>query len=86
MPVYHKLDCKLQMIINDCGGNQLHYNNDLPAIGNKNYALQKPFKIDFFDPAYRQRETATDHTVAQGTRFCTLTFFDIKLFTAIILS
>ena len=29
---------------NDCNGNQLNYKNDLPAIGNKNYALQKPSK------------------------------------------
>ena len=29
------------------GGNKLNYNNDLPAIGNKNYAPQKPFEIDF---------------------------------------
>ena len=28
-------------LTNDCDGNQLNYNNDLPAIGNKNYALQK---------------------------------------------
>ena len=27
--------------------NQLNFNNDLPAIGNKNYALQKPFETDF---------------------------------------
>ena len=27
--------------------NQLNYNNDLPAIGNKNYALKKPFVTDF---------------------------------------
>ena len=32
---------------NDCNGNQLNYNNDLPAIENKNYALQKPFETDF---------------------------------------
>ena len=32
---------------NDCDGNKLDHNNDLPAIGNKNYALQKPFKTDF---------------------------------------
>ena len=30
-----------------CDGNQLNYNNDLPAIGNKNYALQKPFETYF---------------------------------------
>ena len=34
-------------LTNDCDGNQLNYNNDLPAIGNKNYALQKPFGTDF---------------------------------------
>ena len=28
-------------LTNDCDGNQLNYKNDLPAIGNKNYALQK---------------------------------------------
>ena len=26
-------------LTNDSGGTQLNYNNDLPAIGNKNYAL-----------------------------------------------
>ena len=34
-------------IRNDCRGNQLNYDNCLPKIGNKNYALQKPFKTDF---------------------------------------
>ena len=34
-------------LTNDCDGNQLNYNNDSPAIGNKNYALQKPFEPDF---------------------------------------
>ena len=34
-------------VTNDCVWNRLNYNNDLPAIGNKNYALQKPFKTDF---------------------------------------
>ena len=34
-------------LTNDCDGNQFIYNKDLPAIGNKNYALQKPFKTDF---------------------------------------
>ena len=29
---------------NDWDGNQLNYNNDLPVIGNKNYALQKLLK------------------------------------------
>ena len=35
-------------LTNDCSGNHLNYNNDLPAIRNKNYALQKHFKTDFF--------------------------------------
>ena len=34
-------------LTNDCDGNQINYNNDLPAIGNKNNALQKPLKTDF---------------------------------------
>ena len=34
-------------LTNDCDGNQLNYNNDLPAVGNKNYALQKPFETVF---------------------------------------
>ena len=34
---------------NHCDGNQLNYNNDLPAVGNNNNcALQKPFETDFF--------------------------------------
>ena len=33
-------------ITNYRDGNQLNYNNDLPAMGNKNYALQKPFEAD----------------------------------------
>ena len=33
-------------LTNDCDGNQLNYNNDLPAIEKKNYALQKPFETD----------------------------------------
>ena len=32
---------------NYCKGNQLSYNNEIPAIGNKNNALQKPFDTDF---------------------------------------
>ena len=35
-------------LTNDCNGNQLNCNNNLPAIGNKNYALQKPFETNFF--------------------------------------
>ena len=35
-------------LTNDRDGNQLNYSNDLPAIGNKNFALQKTFEADFF--------------------------------------
>ena len=35
-------------LTNDCGPNQLNYNNDLSVIGNKNYALQKLFETDLF--------------------------------------
>ena len=36
-------------LTSDCDENKLDYNDDLPAIRNKNYALQnKPFKTDFF--------------------------------------
>ena len=34
-------------LTNDCHGNQLNYNNELHVIGNKIYALQKPFETDF---------------------------------------
>ena len=34
-------------LANECDENQLNYNNDLSAMGNKNYALQKPFETDF---------------------------------------
>ena len=34
-------------LTNNCDGNQFNYNNDLLAIGNKNYALQKPFETYF---------------------------------------
>ena len=34
-------------VTKDCDGNQLNYSNDLPAIGNKNYTVQKPFETDF---------------------------------------
>ena len=41
----HRLPVNLT---NDCDRNQLNYNNDLPAIENKNYTPQKPFEPDFF--------------------------------------
>ena len=34
-------------LTNNCGRNQFNDSNDLPAIGNINYALQKPFETDF---------------------------------------
>ena len=34
-------------LTNNCDENKLDYNNDLPAIGNNNYALQKPFETNF---------------------------------------
>ena len=72
-------------LTNDCDGNRLNCNNDLPAIGNKNYALQKSFETDFLTVIGNAKlrpsfviysvAKAADHTVAQGTRFCTLTYF-----------
>ena len=51
MPVSQKIEYQMQRIsvnlTNNCDENQLNYNNDLPAIGNKNYGLQKPFETDF---------------------------------------
>ena len=51
MPVFQKIEYSMRRILvnltNDCDGNQLNHKNDLPAIGNKNYALQKPFETDF---------------------------------------
>ena len=51
MSVLQKIEYEMQRISvnvkNDCDGNQLNFNNDLPAIGNKNYALQKSFETDF---------------------------------------
>ena len=51
MPVSQKIEYLIQTIsvnlINDCYGNQLNYNNDLPIIGNRNYALWKYFETDF---------------------------------------
>ena len=35
-------------LTNNRDGNQLKYKNNLLAISNKNYALQKPFESDFF--------------------------------------
>ena len=62
-------------LTNDCDGNQLNSNNDLPTIGSKNYALQKPFETSSFVELLK----AADHAVAQGTRFCTLTYVSCKI-------
>ena len=32
-------------LTNDCDGNRLNCNNDLPAIGKKNYTLQKSLEM-----------------------------------------
>ena len=34
-------------LTNNYNGYQINYNKDLPAIENKNYAPQNPFKTDF---------------------------------------
>ena len=51
MPVSQKIEYEMKRFsvnfANDCDGNQLNYNNDLPEIRNKDYALQKPFETDF---------------------------------------
>ena len=70
-------------LTNDSDENQLNYNNDLPVIQNKNYALRKPFETDFLTvignaklrPSFVIYCVAQGHAVAQGTRFCTLTYF-----------
>ena len=84
-------------LTNDCDGNQLTYNNDLPAFGNKNYALQKPFETDFLtviDNA-KLRPSFVICWVAQGSQprcgprhpiVHSNIFFYVKLFATIILS
>ena len=80
-------------LTNDCDENELNYKNDLPAIGNKNYALRKPFETDFFGNA-KLRPSFVICWVAQGSRpRCGLrhsishsNIFYVKLFTNIILS
>ena len=51
MPVFQKIEYSIQRIsvnlTNDCVGNKPNYDNDLPAIGNRNYAPQKLFEKDF---------------------------------------
>ena len=55
---------------NHCDGNQLNYNNDLPAIGNKNYTLQKPFETNFLTVIgnAKLRPPFVICRVAQGSR------------------
>ena len=84
-------------LTNDCDINQLNYNNDLPTIGNKNYALQKPFETDFLTVIgnAKLRLSFVICSVAQGSRPCcgprhpilhSKIFIYVKLFTTIILS
>ena len=84
-------------LTNDCDRNQLNYNNDLPVIGNKNYALQKPFETDFLTVIgnAKLRTSFVICWVAQGRRpRCgprypishSNVFFYVKLFALIILS
>ena len=84
-------------LTNNCDGNQLNYNNNLPAIGNKNYALQKPFETDFWTVIgnVKLRPSFIICWVAQGSRprcgprhpiFHSNIFSYVKLFTTIILS
>ena len=57
---------------NDSDGNQLNYKHDLPAIGNKNYALQKSFETDFLTIIgnAKLRLSFVIFSVAQGSRSC----------------
>ena len=84
-------------LTNDCDGNQLNYNNDLPAIGNKNFALQKPFETCFVTVIgnAKLRPSFIICWVGQGNRpLCgprhpilqSDIFFYVKLFATIILS
>ena len=84
-------------LTNDCDGNQLNYNNYLPAIGNKNYSLQKPFETDFLTvinnaklrPSFVICWVAQDSRLRCGPRHPILhsnIFFYVKFFATIILS
>ena len=84
-------------LTNDCDGNQLNYNNDLPAIGNMNYALQKPFEPDFLTVIgnSKLRPSFVICGVTQGSRprcgpmhpiLHSNIFFYINIFATIILS
>ena len=56
-------------LTNECDGNQLNYSNDLLAIGNKNYALQKSFETDFLRVIVnaKLRPSFVNFLVAQGS-------------------
>ena len=60
MAVSQKIEYQMQKIsvnlTNDCDGNQLNYNNDLPATVNKNHALQQPFETDFLTVAMQNSD------------------------------
>ena len=84
-------------LTNNSDGHQRNYNNDLPAIGNKNYALQKPFETDFLTVIGNAnfRPSFVICWIAQGSRPCcgpghpishSNIFFNVKLFATIILS
>ena len=84
-------------LTNHCDGNQLNYNNDLPEIGNKNYALQKPFETEFLTVIgnAKLRPSLVICRVAQGSRprcgpwhpiLHSNIFLYVKLFATIILS
>ena len=81
---------------NDCDENELNYNTDLPAIRNKNYALQKPFEKYFFTvtgnafrPSFVICWVAEGSGPRCGPRHPILhskIFFYVQLFATIILS
>ena len=84
-------------LTNDCYGNRLNYNNDLTAIGNKNYTLQKRFETDFFTVIGHARLrspfvicwVAHDSRPRCGPRHPILhlnIFFYVKLFETIMIS
>ena len=84
-------------LTNNCDGNKLNYNNDLPAIEIKNRALQKPFEKDFLTVILnaKLRPSFVICWVAQGSRprcgprhpiLHSNIFFYVKLLTTIILS
>ena len=101
MQVPQKIEYEMQRILvsltNDCDGNQLDYNNNLPVIGNNNYALQKPFETDFLTVIGngKLRPSFVIRSVVQGSRprcglkhpiFHSNIFFYSKLFALNILS